>query len=253
MSNLFPMGSTAQKPVSITERDAANETRERLLLAGDTLFAKRGYRVSVRDIAAAAEVNWSLVGYYFRGKDGLLAELYRRHCVALNGERVRLLEDARAAQASMRLEMTIRAFVSPALSEAPSHLGGAPFIRLRTLLAAENSELLEQLVAENFDVSSTMFIDEFCECLPHLSRDDVLWRFHFMLGTIYYTASGPHRIKALSQGRCDPAVTSDTVKHLVPFLAASFRSPALPAEKPKLKPKAATVKNRRPAPKRNTR
>ncbi len=35
-------------------------------------------------IAAEAGVNWSLVGYYFRGKDGLLAEVYRRHCTTLN-------------------------------------------------------------------------------------------------------------------------------------------------------------------------
>ena len=246
------MRSTARKSISITDRDAANETREKLLNAGDILFAKRGYRVSVRDIAAAAQVNWSLVGYYFRGKDGLLAELYRRHCIALNGERVRLLEEAHAARSSARLAKTIHAFVAPALSEATSQLGGAPFIRLRTILAAENSELLEQLVAENFDVSSTLFIDEFCECLPHLSRDEVLWRFHFMLGTIYYTASGPHRIKALSGGRCDPAVTVDTVKHLIPFLTAAFRSPALPMEKSKAQRKGTTARNRQPARKRSS-
>ena len=37
-----------------------------------------------------------------------------------------------------------------------------------------------------------------------------------MLGTIYYTASGPHRIKAFSEGRCDPANVSENVKHLIP-------------------------------------
>lgn len=247
------MGSRTQKTISIAERDAGNETREKLLAAGDALFAARGYQVSVRDIAAAAEVNWSLVGYYFRGKEGLLSELYHRHCVALNGERVRLLEVARASRASVRLEKTIEAFVSPALSGSETQAGGASFIRLRTILAAENSELLEQLVAENFDVSSTMFINEFCECLPHLSRDEVLWRFHFMLGTIYYTASGPHRIKALSEGRCDPADTSETIRHLIPFLAASFRSAALLAAKPKARTKPAVAKTRRGAPARHAR
>ena len=247
------MGSRTQRTISIAERDAGNETREKLLTAGDALFAARGYGVSVRDIAAAAEVNWSLVGYYFRGKEGLLSELYHRHCVALNGERSRLLEVARASHPATRLEKTIEAFVAPALSEATAQAGGASFIRLRTVLAAENSELLEQLVAENFDVSSTLFVDEFCACLPHLSRDEVLWRFHFMLGTIYYTASGPHRIKVLSAGRCDPAVTSDTVKHLIPFLAASFRSPAVPAEKPKAKSKSTAARKRRPSPARKAR
>jgi hypothetical protein len=95
-------------------------------------------------------------------------------------------------------------FRLPALSVARTQAGGAPFSRLRAVVAAENSKLLDQLVAENFDASSSEFIDALCECLPELSRDEVLWRFHFMLGTIYYSASGPHRIKALSGGGVTP-------------------------------------------------
>ena len=57
-----------------------------------------------------------------------------------------------------------------------------------------------------------------------LSADEILWRFHFMLGTIYYSASSPQRIKAFSRGRCDPGDVDATVSHLVPFLAAAFRS-----------------------------
>jgi AcrR family transcriptional regulator len=239
------MPSSVSKPMSITERDAENETREKLIAAGETLFAQQGYqRVSVRAIAAAADVNWSLLGYYFRGKEGLLSELYRRHCGALNSERLRLLEAARAASQPPQLEKVIEAFVFPALSVAQAQPGGASFVRLRTILAAENSQLLDQLVAENFDLSSAGFIDAFCECLPHLSRDEVLWRFHFMLGTIYYTASGPHRIKIFSEGRCDPSITSETVKHLIPFLAAAFRSPAIHAEKPSIHAPASAIKSR---------
>ena len=70
-----------------------SETREQLIIAAERLFADRGFAgVSVRAIAAEAGVNWSLVGYYFRGKDGLLAEVYRRHCTTLNAERLRLLD-----------------------------------------------------------------------------------------------------------------------------------------------------------------
>ena len=54
-------------------------------------------------IAAEAGVNWSLVGYYFRGKDGLLAEVYRRHCTTLNAERLRLLAEARRARPDARV------------------------------------------------------------------------------------------------------------------------------------------------------
>jgi AcrR family transcriptional regulator len=226
------MPNLIHTPLRSAERDAENQTREKLIAAAETLFAEHGYQgVSVRAIAAAAGVNWSLLGYYFRGKEGLLFEIYRRHCKALNADRFQLLKAARAECKPPRLEKVIEAFVLPALSVAHTQNGGPSFSRLRAVVAAENSQLLDQLVAENFDSSSAEFIDALCECLPELPRDEVLWRFHFMLGTIYYSATGPHRIKAFSQGRCDPASVSENVKHLIPFLAAGFRAPASPVGK----------------------
>jgi hypothetical protein len=54
----------------------------------------------------------------------------------------------------------------------------------------------------------------------------VCWRFHFLLGTIYYTAAGPHRIAAFSHGRCDPSDTEAVIKELVPFMTRAFYAPA---------------------------
>jgi AcrR family transcriptional regulator len=215
-----------RRPVerAFNSRQAA-ETREKLVAAAERLFAERGYTtVSVRAIAAAAGVNWSLVGYHFRGKEGLLSEVYRRHCATLNAERLRLL--ALAGRRRDRLEKTIEAFVRPALAEIQTGRGATRFSRLRAILAAEDSALLTQLVAENFDVSSRRFVAALRECLPDVPPDEILWRFHFMLGTIYYSVSSPQRIKTFSRGRCDPGNLEDTLRHLVPFLAAAFRAPA---------------------------
>jgi AcrR family transcriptional regulator len=209
----------------------ASETREQLLAAAERLFAARGFaEVSVRMIAAEAGVNWSLVGYYFRGKDRLLAEVYRRHCTTLNRERLRLLGDAR--RAGLRLESVIEAFIRPALAEIQRPDGQNQFSRLRAMLAAEDAPLFTQLVAENFDQSSRTFVAALRECLPDLPPDEVLWRFHFMLGTIYYSASSPQRIRAFSRGRCDPGDLESTVRHLVPFLAAGFGSAPVTRPRP---------------------
>ena len=203
----------------------AAETREKLLAAAERLFAAHGYtNVSVRAIAAAAGVNWSLVGYHFRGKEGLLSEVYRRHCATLNAERLRLL--GLAGRGPDRLEQTIEAFVRPALAEIQTGRGETGFSRLRAILAAEDSALLSQLVARNFDLSSRRFVTALRACVPEVPPDEILWRFHFMLGTIYYSVSSPQRIKTFSKGRCDPADLEDTLRHLVPFLAAAFRAPA---------------------------
>jgi AcrR family transcriptional regulator len=218
-----------------------SETREQLVAAAERLFAERGFAgVSVRMIAAEAGVNWSLVGYHFRGKDGLLAEVYRRHCTTLNAERLRLLADAR--RTGVRLESVIDAFVRPALAEIQSGDPQNQYSRLRAMLAAEDAPLFTQLVTDNFDQSSRTFVAALRECLPDLPADQVLWRFHFMLGTIYYSASSPQRIKAFSRGRCDPGQVEATVRHLVPFLAAAFRS--APLTLPRGRRRAATAKRK---------
>ena len=217
------IASSGDAPASNPAAPAA-DTPDRLIAAAERLFAGHGYtNVSVRTIAAAAGVNWSLVGYYFRGKEGLLSEVYRRHCSSLNAERLKLLGRARAE--GLRLERVIEAFVRPALAEIQTEDGQTSFSRLRAILAAEDSALLNQLVAENFDMSSRTFVAALRECLPQMPPDEILWRFHFMLGTIYYSAASPQRIKTFSRGRCDPGNLEDTVHHLVPFLAAAFRAP----------------------------
>lgn len=214
----------ASKPAVATEEEQG--TRERILRMAERLFAERGFNgVSVRELAAEAQVNIASIGYHFESKEGLLSEVYRRHCEPMIEERLRGLEAASQFRGKARLAGIIEAFVRPALQQVEVE-EGETFIRLRAVLSGENSELLEKLVAENFDQSSTAFIDALCECLPHLSRTDVCWRFHFLLGAIYYTAAGPHRIHAFSGGRCDPTATEDVIKELVPFMARAFLAPA---------------------------
>ena len=215
--------SHRKAPASESAAPAA-DTPDKLIAAAERLFADHGYtNVSVRAIAAAAGVNWSLVGYYFRGKEGLLSEVYRRHCSSLNTERLKLLGQARAD--GPQLERIIEAFVRPALAEIQTEGGESSFSRLRAILAAEDSTLLNQLVAQNFDMSSRTFVAALRECLPDVPADEILWRFHFMLGTIYYSVASPQRIKTFSKGRCDPGNLEDTLRHLIPFLVAAFRAP----------------------------
>jgi AcrR family transcriptional regulator len=216
-------------------RDDEDGTRDRILRTAERLFAERGFNgVSVRELAAAAQVNIASIGYHFKNKEGLLSEVYRRHCEPMIEERLRGLAASSRLSGEARVAAIIEAFIRPALQQVEVE-DGATFIRLRAVLSGENSELLEKLVAENFDQSSTAFIDELCACLPHLTRTDVCWRFHFLLGTIYYTAAGPHRIAAFSHGRCDPSDTEAVIQELVPFMTRAFVAPAGKPRRPTAK------------------
>ncbi len=223
--------------------EASGSTRENLIESAERLFAARGFDgVSVRDIANDAKVNSALVGYYFGGKQGLLAEVYTRHCAPLKNERERLLAGYSADRRLPTLEEILDAFIRPSLEGTPDDDGRPTFLRLRAILSVENSSLLEQLVAENFDDSTKIFVKALSKCLPDLSREDVLWRFHFLLGSIYYTATGPQRIKILSKGKCNPADPAETKRELIAFIAAGFRAQPAGA-----KSAASSAKKRAPA------
>jgi AcrR family transcriptional regulator len=206
---------------------AGDGSREKIFASAERLFAQRGFNgVSVRDIANDAGVNSALVGYYFGGKQGLLSEVYTRHCTPLNQERMRLLKEFSQAKNGPTLEHILEAFIRPSLEVTVDHHGRSNFTRLRAILSGENSALLEKLIADNFDQSSRTFVDALRKCLPHLKTEDILWRFHFLLGAIYYTGAGPHRIRELSNGRCDPSDPIASAEEMIPFLAAGFRAPA---------------------------
>lgn len=55
------------------------DAREKLLAAGTRLFAERGFAaVSIRELSQAAQVNSSLISYYFGGKEGLYAAVLKK-------------------------------------------------------------------------------------------------------------------------------------------------------------------------------
>lgn len=56
------------------------EPRERILEAGAELFGTKGYSaVGVREIAQKANVNISMISYYYSGKFGILQEIIRKY------------------------------------------------------------------------------------------------------------------------------------------------------------------------------
>lgn len=66
------MTSAADSSSAGTAEGKENESRRKLLDAASELFAAKGFEgVSTRDIAAAAQVNISMISYYFNGKEGL--------------------------------------------------------------------------------------------------------------------------------------------------------------------------------------
>jgi AcrR family transcriptional regulator len=205
--------------------------RERILHAAEHLFAEYGMSgVGLRAITAAAKVNLASIAYHFGSKEGLLEALFALRAAPIAEARMELLDRAEAeARGAPTLECVLEAFVRPALTLGPqSPQGGQAFGRLRARLATEPERVARKLLSKAFDHSSRRFIEAIAKALPNVPRAEVEWRFHFMLGVMFYTMADSGRIQALTGGRCDPGDVNLAIEHMIPYLAAGFRSAPVP-------------------------
>jgi AcrR family transcriptional regulator len=218
------------KPASKKPVTRKPNLREAILCAAEELFATNGFNaVSIRDIAQAAGANPGSVTYHFRTKDGLLLEIYRRHCGPMNRRRSELLAAAtRVRDLQDRLEAIVRAYVLPAFSSGSDLAGGgARFTRLRAVMSAEGNEVARRIIAQTFDDTSHAFIDAIHQSLPHIPRTEIVWRSHFLLGALYYTLVTPERVSRLSRGSADGTDAGNAIEQLVHATVASLQAAAL--------------------------
>ena len=205
---------------------AKQPVRERILEVAERLFAEHGMSgVGLRAISAEANVNLASIAYHFGSKDGLLEALFAQRAAPIAEERLRLLEQCYEKTEKPKLEHILDAFLRPALGlGTETHPGNPAFVKLRARLATEPQALSRKILSNAFDASSRKFIDAITAALSDLPRAEVEWRFHFMLGAMFYTMADSGRIQALTKGRIDPGNVKRALHHMIPFLAAGFRS-----------------------------
>src|SRR3954467_8223085 len=178
--------------------------REAILCAAEELFSTNGFNaVSIRDIAQAAGANPGSVTYHFKTKDGLLLEIYRRHCGPMNLRRSELLAAAkRVRDLQDRLEAVVRAYVVPAFSSGSDLAGGgARFTRLRAVMSAEGNEVARKIIAKTLGAGRACARKTDGREAPRLPK---IWRV--------WTASLP-RPRAVSQAELGATRSGPRARH----------------------------------------
>lgn len=210
------------------KRDTSTEpsVRDRILEVAERLFAEYGMTgVGLRAITQEAQVNLASIAYHFGSKDGLLEALFAQRAAPIAEERLRLLALACEQKNPPELEKILDAFLRPSLTlGVEPRFGGPAFVKLRARLGTEPKSISRKILSKAFDRSSRQFIDALARTLPKMPRTEIEWRFHFMLGAMFYTMADSGRIQALTDGRCDPGDVTRALRHMIPFLAAGFRS-----------------------------
>lgn len=211
---------------TVSPDQTAASTPERILLAAERLFSERGVDgVSLREITSAAGVNSAAAHYHFGSKEEVLKRLFALRAKPIADRRIELLQGLkRNRQGRAELEDILRAFLWPAL-EALNTPEGRAFSLLRARMSFEREDVRREVLSSAFDESSRLALEELAKTLPKLPREELHWRFHFILGSMVYTMATPGRIESITGGDTDTRNPKVAIEQLVRFAAAGLRAP----------------------------
>ena len=201
-----------------------HETRTRILDAAEELFMQHGFEgTSMRLLTGKAGVNLAAVNYHFGSKDALIEAVFRRRLDPMNAERIAALE--RLEDPSP--EDIIRAFVGPSLRLIEDAKGGGRnFIRLLGRTYTEPAKTIRALIGQMYAPAMQRYKAALERALPQMPPDELVWRMHFMFGTLAYTLAATDTVQLIAgckpEDRHDARLLED---RLTAFLAAGLGAP----------------------------
>src|SRR5437868_9523496 len=219
-----------RKPVALDATSA--DTKTRILDAGERLFVEHGFEAtSLRSLTTAAEVNLAAVHYHVGSKEELFQAVLTRRLDPMNQERIELLEKVErdAGGRPLSCEKILFAMLIPALRLARDEKrGGKNFLRLLGRAYADPAPFIRHFLSAQYAEMIGRYKEAFLRALPHLSRQELTWRLHFVMGALSYTLAGTDALKLFAQVTATDKDNDELLlQRLAPFLVAGLKAPAL--------------------------
>lgn len=225
-----PKRATVGRPR--TDAKNGSDAAARILDAAEDLFSKHGYDgVTMREVAALANVDAALAHYYFATKQGLFDAVLGRRAELVFSERMEAFDRYEAVAAGVvTVEGGVAAFVLPLLERA--RMGDDGWKNYFRLLALVNNDPnhVAQSVMSHFDPLVHRLIDVVKRALPEAHEEELFWCFHFLTGSLTLALSRTGRLDRVSAGRCRSDDLASIEPRLVAYCAAGFRSVCLPQQ-----------------------
>jgi TetR/AcrR family transcriptional regulator, regulator of cefoperazone and chloramphenicol sensitivity len=205
---------------------AAVPTRERLLDAGERLFAERGFRAtSVREITLEAECNLAAVNYYFGGKANLYQEVFRRRLAAIREQRLASIRRtmSRAGEAAS-LELLLQAFAAVFVGSMVEGSSGRLWMQLMSRELLESHLPAEIFRAEMFRPVQEALAEAFSEVCPGLSHEAAGRSVHSLVGQLMHVVHLQRFLDACPGSAAESDEIDELIAHVIHFSAAGIRA-----------------------------
>ena len=197
-----------------------------ILNAAEELFALNGLNgASMRNIAAKANVDVSLITYHFKTKDNLFASVVDRRTSVFNREQIFYLEECerKAAPSTPSLEDVVDAFCYVFLKRAiDGDRHWRNFFHLFARLSNDPGRGAE-IMARYFEPIALRTIVDLQKALPDCDSQDIQWGFQFLSGALSNTLVNTGSVTRLSGGSVNADDYKTIHQTLVPFICAGLR------------------------------
>jgi AcrR family transcriptional regulator len=210
----------------------AVRTKERILDAAESLFGERGFAgTSLRALTAAAGVNVASVNYHFGSKEGLLRAVVQRAMASVNADRQHMLDRLQAGGGEPAVEDLVRAFVTTGASLLERHgERDRQVARFIGRVMCEPGPEVRRLFAAEVGPVEGRYAEALAKALPHLTTDEVAFRYQAMVGLLALHQSGTLTdLHPSFQGGAAAVerTSSDTTEQLVAMLTGLFCAPSM--------------------------
>lgn len=233
-SNIIAIHTHDDVASKVPDKIETVDTKSRILDAAEELFMEHGFEAtSLRLITTAANVNLAAANYHFGSKEELFQAVFTRRLDPMNRDRLTLLSSYEiAAEANpktqpLTCEKIISAMFIPALKLARDHeQGGKNFLRLLGRAYADPAPFIREFLSNQYADMLSRFRAAFGRALPHIPREELSWRLHFVMGSLSFTLAGTDVLKMIAQYQPSDVGNDELLlKRLAPFLAAGLRAP----------------------------
>lgn len=204
-----------------------DETFERVLAAGEQLFAQQGYEgTTLRQITQLAGANLAAVNYHYGDKESLFLEILRRRVRVVNETRLARLTAAEqeAGAGPVPLPPLVEIMAGPWFELYADPAGGRLAARLVGRCLVEPLPFMTQFLAEEMQPALARFAQAIRRHSPTLPPEDFLWRFSFVTGALQHTLATLHQMKALTRGICRDDDQAGARTRFVQFAVTVFES-----------------------------
>jgi AcrR family transcriptional regulator len=201
------------------------DTRERILLASQKLFAERGFDgTSVRDITTEARCNVASVNYHFGGKDNLYLQTFRSMVAVLRDQRLSVLEELMTRNPPPSLEEFLESFAEGFIDPLVDDTRGRQFMAL--------------VSREMFDprLPHDVFVSEFIHPImeksltaleafgPPLDANDARLCIMSMVGQLLHALRAHKLFTRHDHAQMVPVSLADYVPHFVRFSVGGIQA-----------------------------